>query len=88
MGGGPSTPKVSQLERQGTAAAASQRLRDIRREDRRKVAVRTRQAGRLSLLGAPERGRQPSVEGYPAMSPSTARQYAGGGPQPAAGGYR
>lgn len=73
MGGG-GTPKKSQMELAGDASTATQRLRDIRREDRRKAAVRTRQAGRLALLGAPEANRQPP----------NPRTFVGGGPQPAA----
>lgn len=72
----PSTPKKSQLELQGESSAATQRLRDMRREERRKSAVRFRQSGRLSLLGAPEGTR----DQY------NAKQFVGGGPQPAAGG--
>lgn len=74
----PGAPKKSQLELKGEASAATQRLRDMRREERRKVAVRTRQAGRLSLLGAPEGGRS-VADMY------NAKQFVGGGPQPAAG---
>lgn len=74
---GPSAPQKSQLELTGESSAAAQRLRDMRREERRKQAVRFRQAGRLSLLGSPEGGRDLGVY--------NAKQFVGGGPQPAAG---
>lgn len=75
---GPSTPPKTQAELKGEASAAVQRMRDMRREERRKTAVKTRQAGRLSLLGAGEAARPSDI-----YNPKV---FVGGGPQPAAGG--
>jgi hypothetical protein len=80
VGGGTPKPKKTQAEMVGESAQAAQRLRDIRREDRRKNAVRTRQAGRLALLGGSEGRRTVGGGIVPQAVP-------GGGPQPAAAGY-
>lgn len=80
-----STAKPTALQLQGDAAASAQRLSDVRTEWRRRTAVSSRQSGRLSLLGAPEAGRQAAmpIPGAPA-APVNPRMFVGGGPQPAA----
>ena len=88
MGGSPSTPKKTQLEARGDAAQGRQTLRDIRREDRRKKAIKTRTAGRLALLGGPEGGRDnlggAGFPGIPRPATVNPRRFVGGAPQPAA----